>query len=1071
MLARHPISEQPIKIIRTNPSISACNKTLVWIRDSFVKGDAWQRWFPVISEISALELVPVEKLTAIILTKDSNIQQWYSVLQTIHNDTLLLCSAKQLKDLSVLGFTRILNIFTIEDIYDSYPFLGSVLMAEDNELTLLFALAHILRMERVALYDKNYEDDVSWETILSGRTKVIYYAWKKALNGSVYYLDKSQSDNCIPRTWLIQQYFHHKSVRRSREIFQCLEKNISCPYIDNILLLNEEYYSEIPNNNKIKIINHPHRLTYYDVFKKAIEIIPKNDILIFSNSDIYFDESLLNLWRIELEKRRLFLALLRWEEDGSIFGPRCDSQDSWICARNCLDFNITQEEYDFPFGKPGCDNAITTIMMKHKFLVVNPAYTIKTHHLHSSNLRNYDPKDILYRPIYVYVEPSAIHSLHVLKSFDEYSNIPINIKNNLQKLMGESFSRSIESVNDTHLATCITMLQRNGYNGYSHNSNNLFSPNKLFCDIYNLKDGFATSSGLIYTFKEIWGGIQQWEQLWNVSKVDIFTPSIYVPRLLVYPIDTSDLTLSSWILNYLPRVYYLTKQLSNAGISVEFLVPQTNYIGEFLNDCIFDTHSITVTPILMDMNYFSADLWVVPPSATTPVTKEDIAILRSFMKEENIVEKGPIVTFCCDEEKLCNREWASLVKDRFFSDWVVHFVQKDTSPILIKKAFRNSNWIIGVGDSLDFMWYASPKTRIMEFQRIDNPSDKYIHLAGACGHTYILGGIIRGEPDYAASERTLNEIGKAVQKFGFHEAILAIRKSKDVCIPNVIIPSGKALSGVFQHCGDTFREMATMWGERNYVTINYTEESGYCWWEGIGNILLYDRPTSRWWNPNTPYQMALFGNCAPCGPALQLLKQSIWCFWPRSPRAVENIVEKGLVMNNWKERPILSLFLGKVENGIQRAARTGSDWQSCVELWSMPFDSTGSSYPYTQEQYLEKLCSSRFGLCLPGFGPKCNREIEYFATGCVPIVTPGVDMNGYLVPPIEGVHYLRARDPYEVKKVIENCSVEKWNQMSKAGRQWWKTYASVEGLFRLTWARIEQCRPYFSTGIPQKFSL
>ena len=91
------------------------------------------------------------------------------------------------------------------------------------------------------------------------------------------------------------------------------------------------------------------------------------------------------------------------------------------------------------------------------------------------------------------------------------------------------------------------------------------------------------------------------------------------------------------------------------------------------------------------------------------------------------------------------------------------------------------------------------------------------------------------------------------------------------------------------------------------------------------------------------------------------------------------------------------------------------------------------------------------------------------ACGCVPIVTPGVDMTGYLVPPVEGVHYLRASTPDEVVAIVKAMPAERWAYMSAACREWWARYASVEGLFRLTWARIEQCRPYFNVGIPKHF--
>jgi hypothetical protein len=78
-------------------------------------------------------------------------------------------------------------------------------------------------------------------------------------------------------------------------------------------------------------------------------------------------------------------------------------------------------------------------------------------------------------------------------------------------------------------------------------------------------------------------------------------------------------------------------------------------------------------------------------------------------------------------------------------------------------------------------------------------------------------------------------------------------------------------------------------------------------------------------------------------------------------------------------------------------------------------------------------------------------------------------MTGYLVPPVEGVHYLRASTPEEVVSIVKSMPAERWTYMSAACREWWARYASVEGLFRLTWARIEQCRPYFNVGIPKHF--
>jgi hypothetical protein len=396
----------------------------------------------------------------------------------------------------------------------------------------------------------------------------------------------------------------------------------------------------------------------------------------------------------------------------------------------------------------------------------------------------------------------------------------------------------------------------------------------------------------------------------------------------------------------------------------------------------------------------------------------------------------------------------------------VRYIDASTTPRERRIAFSHAAWIFGRGTMLEWMWYAKPGTTVMEFMSDTHPHGMNIHLAGAAGLRYVV-GVVKNEPIDYQRQHAMEDVQKSLQLYGFKEMLTVRRIDRGVETPRVLLPAGDALNGIWSHSGDTFREMVELWGERGYVTIERNTTSGYCWWGGIGEILLYDRPTPRWWNDKQTYQLALFGNCAPPNPDTQ--RQSVWGFWSRSPRSIEIINILGLNMLSYEHRPIKSIFLGKIENGVQHAHRTGADWKSAVDLFSMPIDSTGSPYPYTQEQYLEKLCNSRFGLCLPGYGPKCNREIEYFACGVVPIVTPGVDMKGYLVPPIEGVHYFTARTPEEVRIIVEKTKPDQWLRMSVAGRRWWSLYASAEGLFRLTWERIEQCRPFLTTGHMPKF--
>jgi hypothetical protein len=402
--------------------------------------------------------------------------------------------------------------------------------------------------------------------------------------------------------------------------------------------------------------------------------------------------------------------------------------------------------------------------------------------------------------------------------------------------------------------------------------------------------------------------------------------------------------------------------------------------------------------------------------------------------------------------------------------WLIRYVSQTDLPSVRRKAFQDAAWIIGSGSVLDWMWYAQKGTHVLEFMSTQDCTDDHIHLAGAASLRYVASLVNTEEHVIIQRQHALLDVGKAIKLFGFKEMLDAVHTFfQDK--PRIFMPSGKALEGIHSHPGNGFREIAAMWAERGYINLVPTEDSPHCWWGGIGDVLLYDRESSRWWNNAPPYQMALFGNSLPPSTDQQRLRQSVWSFWPCSPRSVETVVARVENMRGYDSRPIASLFLGRVQNGLQKAARCKTDWSNAVEFFSMPQDSSDTPYPFTQEEYLAKLCSARFGLSLPGNGQKCNREIEYFACGCVPIITDGVDMNSYLVPPIEGVHYFKASTVEDVRRIVETTPPDKWAAMSAAGRNWWRSYASAEGLFRLTWARIEHCKPYYNVGIPKSFTL
>lgn len=97
------------------------------------------------------------------------------------------------------------------------------------------------------------------------------------------------------------QYFRSKNETRQIEIDKAIQMNIMNENINEIHLLNEVYYdlSHLKDENqKIKqsILNE--RISINEAMKYSYYNLQKDDIVIISNTDIYFDDSLTLLFSI-----------------------------------------------------------------------------------------------------------------------------------------------------------------------------------------------------------------------------------------------------------------------------------------------------------------------------------------------------------------------------------------------------------------------------------------------------------------------------------------------------------------------------------------------------------------------------------------------------------------------------------------------------------------------------------------------------------------------------------------------------------------------------------------------------
>lgn len=896
-----------------------------------------------------------------------------------------------------------------------------------------------------AAWDGTSEDAVTltamilhYTRIVSGNQAIMAISPERRQRRTEMGITVTDTPNRPPEIWLITQFFRSEKARRTREIRACLEKNVACPYIDKILLLNEADYTREMGAaaSALKVVQKivGKRLTYDDVFREILTL-PKEVIVVFANSDIYFDESLRLLESIHLEDK--FLSLLRWETaegvEPKLFGPRDDSQDAWILTAASVQKRTWDwKTLSFPFGKNGCDNAVNVEMLRQKFLVVNPAHSIRAYHIHTSQVRTYDPKDVLDKPIFLYVAPTGIHDLRIQERFEPY--------NILQQRSHRTVHRPFRTVQQEEGKTFCTMITRQPEKEYEYelNAPNIAQP--ATDTILKVKDCFMTSNGLVFDHTTMFiGGTEASQRLWGSTPIHGALPTISTELALSVPLTEKETaTQEEFCLRYLAKI------LQMRIMSGEFLCPNSKSFLEILQLFRWSTPQVPVLEQKTDISTYCKNAIVWVASENEQPTCEDIQALRGAFalrcdtpapKKVVIVEDGIYVDL----------EWTAQLEEKLGDAWDTHVIWPErTEPSRIADLLKNTEYLIFANSpklkraGWRWMWMLPPGAHTIEIQHELFTCGDGLHLAGACGLDSWLVIMKKGMADYMRNE----SIKSVLETMAAVTATAATAPPESV-VPTVWIPRPD-IQGFFSHTGDTFREMVEMWAERGYCTRKEHPTATMVWWGAVGDTLLYDRPTLNWLTAapalEQTWKRALFGNPEPSGS-----HSSVWSFWGRRPRLLE---AAAATCRGWTEREQTLVFYGKIENSVQ-ASHRAEDWLKVCSDSSM-VQGEKTAYRFSQKEYLERLGAAKFGLCLAGFGRKCNREIECMALGTVPVVSAEVDMDGYLHPPIVGVHYLRAATPAAAAAAVAAVSREKWTEMSVACHEWWVANASCEGLWRLT---------------------
>jgi hypothetical protein len=212
---------------------------------------------------------------------------------------------------------------------------------------------------------------------------------------------------------LIIEYFKSKNKNRDIEYISCIKENIKNNFIDKIYVFISDDSILYIESEKIEIIKIDNRPTFHFLFEWCNINLP-DEICIVANTDIFFDSTIEYLNNNDLTNT--FIALTRWDliikdnqwfvdfynkpwNDGITTGML--SQDSWIFKTPIK----LDERSKFLMGKPGCDNRIVQIYHENDYNVKNPSMQIVSKHLHVSNYRTYNNRDMVFGP-YLLVEPT-----------------------------------------------------------------------------------------------------------------------------------------------------------------------------------------------------------------------------------------------------------------------------------------------------------------------------------------------------------------------------------------------------------------------------------------------------------------------------------------------------------------------------------------------------------------------------------------------------------------------------------------------------------------------------------------
>ena len=712
-------------------------RTLIWLQNQSSTVN-WSKWDAVTCGLESYKSWSKRnaKIVGVIITDlENNDKRFKELVETSKNVSLMLLSqtvlALKSQEFWSENFDNILNL---DSILDQYPFIETPWDNTLDDAVTIFGI----------LYRYNRIVDCN-NTIVRPTSNITF------------------ARNIQPQqVWVFTQFFKHKDSNRYQEIKECLKRNCASPYVDKVVLINEKDYSQeykralgstrveqiVNMATKIQQVISGRRLTYADFLKYVHDEVPNGVFVILCNADIYFGDSLVDLWKINMVDK--MFGLLRWdvndkcdETTAKLFGPRADSQDSWIFLSDSIKSRTWDyKAFNFQLGQPGCDNAFAGHILRQKFLLSNPALTFKSFHLHNTNIRNYDKKDAIRADIYINLAPT-----YIIDS-KQVSTPPSQGAASANTISNELAGFEIKSSSMSNEITYCTMLEKAGRYKWEPSVENYYFEAAI--PLYKWKKSCVTPNGLVYDLYNIYTGSRAEEfNYWASATVTPLTPLQKCDKMFAIPFKNTDVFKNPdvYILNYVSRCVRLLK--SYPGTS--FWIPHNfmEYMEYFewpkerpkeqSKERSKERHNIN--PIFFDENtacYAQEVIGFIPGPLELGI--EDIQALRELYP--SWVEKpcGKICSVVLGSS--ITREFAEENITKFLhaaisecdEDWTIRFVTEEDYASYDSLMGASLCIFMGLEAATWAKLWALPKgCCVVEFQQELNVAGEFQHLAHVAG--------------------------------------------------------------------------------------------------------------------------------------------------------------------------------------------------------------------------------------------------------------------------------------------------------------------------------------------------